>query len=159
MTLQPKLFRMILSLCLALMLDAPTRADAEGLITKASRYSVAEAVSRLAKVLTDAGLTIFATIDHAAAAQHSGLRMPPATLFVFGNPKGGTPMMLGAPTLAIDLPMKILVWEDAKGKPWVSYNTAGYVAKRHQLAGMDEQLAGLDNAIAKLASAVVEQHR
>jgi len=141
---------------LLLIVSGIAAANPEGLTTKASRYPVAETVERLDKVLKGAGMTVFATLDHAAAAGKAGLRMPPATVIVFGNPKGGTPMMLNAPTIAIDLPMKILVWEDAAGKAWVSYNTADFIARRHQLKGMEKQVQGLDGALGKLTASVVE---
>jgi uncharacterized protein (DUF302 family) len=131
-------------------------ANPEGLITKASKYPVAEAADRLDKVLTGAGMTVFAVIDHAAAAQKAGLRMPASRVIVFGNPKGGTPMMLNAPTIAIDLPLKILLWEDSAGKAWVSYNAANYITGRHQLKDMEKMVQGLEKALAKLTAGVVE---
>lgn len=138
------------------MLLAAAAAAADGLITQASRYPAAEAVERLDKTIRGAGLTVFATVDHAAAAERAGLRMPPSTVIVFGNPKGGTPLMLRAPTIALDLPMKILVWEDSAGKAWVSYSTASDVAARHGLKGMEKQVQGLDAALRKLTSSIVE---
>jgi len=147
--------RILLTIFAAIMC-APALANPQGLVTKASKHSVAEAVDKLDTVLSGAGMTIFARIDHAAAAEKAGLKMPPAVVIVFGNPKGGTPMMRGAPTIAIDLPMKILVWEDASGKAWVSYNTGRYVADRHELKGMDKQIQGLDGALAKLTASVIE---
>jgi uncharacterized protein (DUF302 family) len=146
----------VLVVSLLLLATGHVAASPEGLVTKASRYPVAETVERLDKVLKGAGMTVFATLDHAAAAEKTGLRMPPATVIVFGNPKGGTPMMLSAPTIGIDLPMKILVWEDAAGKAWVSYNTADFIARRHRLKGMEKQVQGLDGALGKLTASVVE---
>jgi uncharacterized protein (DUF302 family) len=131
-------------------------AEPSGLVTKAAKQPVAETAEQLEKILRGAGLMIFAVIDHAAAAEKAGLRMPPARVIIFGNPKGGTPLMLNAPTVAIDLPLKILVWEDAAGKPWVSYNTATYVAGRHQVKGMEKLVQTLDGALGKLASGVSE---
>jgi uncharacterized protein (DUF302 family) len=77
------------------------------------------------------GVTLFATIDHSGEAAKVGMKMRPTKLLIFGNPKGGTPLMLAAPSSAIDLPLKILVWEDAAGKVWVSYNSPAYLQKRH----------------------------
>jgi uncharacterized protein (DUF302 family) len=148
--------RIVVAMMLASLVATAAAADADGLVVKAAKFPVAETVERLDKVLKGAGMTVFATIDHASAAEKSGLRMPPATLIVFGNPKGGTPMMLNAPTIAIDLPMKILVWEDSTGKSWVSYNSATYVAGRHKLRGMEKQMEGLDGALSKLTAGVVE---
>lgn len=141
---------------LSLSASIAAAADAPGLVTKASKYPAGDTVARLDTTIRGAGLTVFATIDHAAAAQKAGLPMAASTVLIFGNPKGGTPLMQNAPTLGIDLPLKILVWEDANGKTWVSYNTASYVAERHRLAGMDKQVQGLDGALNKLTSGVVE---
>ncbi len=148
--------KFILAVVVCLATAGQAAADPIGLITKSSKYPVAESAQRLDKVLKDAGMTVFAVIDHAAAAEKTGLRMPPARVIVFGNPKGGTPMMLSAPTIAIDLPLKILLWEDSAGKAWVSYNAASYVAGRHQLQGMEKMVQGLDGALGKLTAALVE---
>lgn len=150
------MYRSILWAWLLLLGSAVHAADVPGLVTKPSKYPVAEAAERLGKTLKAAGMTIFAQIDHAAAAEKTGLQMPAARVVVFGNPKGGTPMMVNAPSLAIDLPMKILIWQDAAGKAWVSYNTAAYVANRHGLTGMDKQVQGLDAALVKLTTDIVQ---
>ena len=150
------MLRYALVLLLPLLLPCAFAAEVNGLVTRPSKYPAAEAIERLDKTLQGAGMTVFAKLDHAAAATQAGLRMPAATVIVFGNPKGGTPMMLNAPTLAIDLPLKILVWEDAAGKAWISYNAANYVASRHGLRGMEKQVQGLDAALAKLTAGVVE---
>jgi uncharacterized protein (DUF302 family) len=131
-------------------------AEVDGLVTKAARYPVVQAAQQFERTLRSAGVTTFATIDHRAAAEKAGLRMPEAVVVVFGNPKGGTPMMLNAPTLAIDLPMKVLIWEDKAGKAWVSYNTASYLAARHGLQGMDPQVEALNAALGKLTAGIVE---
>lgn len=102
-----------------------------GLVTKPSKYAVAETVSRLEDVLKSKGVTVFARVDHSGDAQKAGLSMRPTQLLIFGNPKAGTPVMNAAPTAAIDLPLKALVWEDAEGKVWVAHNSADYVAQRH----------------------------
>jgi uncharacterized protein (DUF302 family) len=148
--------RLLVAVLISLWVLGQAHAQPEGLVSKPAKYSGAEVVERLDKVLKGAGMTVFALIDHAAAAQQAGLRMPFAQVVVFGNPKGGTPMMLNAPTIAIDLPLKILVWEDAAGKVWVSYNTATYVASRHHLKDMDKMVQGLNSALAKLTMSVVE---
>ena len=96
------------------------------------------------------GLTVFARIDFAADAKTVGLELKPKQLLIFGNPKGGTPLMVSAPGLAIDLPMNILVWEDDEAKVWLSNNDADYLGKRHQLA--QEQVAGLSNLTGSLVS-------
>jgi uncharacterized protein (DUF302 family) len=126
---------------------ASATAAENGIVTKASTYSVAETLARLEKVLTAKGMTVFARIDHRAEAERSGLAMRSAQLLVFGNPKGGTPLMVAAPTAALDLPLKTLVWEDAGGKVWLSYNTLAYVAQRHEIRGKDDLIRNLDGAL------------
>ena len=98
-----------------------------------------ETVDRLKAVLQSKGVTLFAIIDHSGEAQKAGMRMPPTKLLIFGNPKGGTPPMLSAPSLAIDLPLKILVWQDEAGKVWLSYNSLEYLRERH---GVPQDLIG-----------------
>lgn len=105
-----------------------------GIINLASPYSVDDAVQRLVPVLERAGMTIFARIDQKGAAQAAGVTMRPMTLVLFGNPKAGTPLMQAYPTLAIDLPLKALVWEDAHGRVWVSTNSPQYLRERHGMA-------------------------
>jgi uncharacterized protein (DUF302 family) len=108
------------------------KASDDGLITKASRYSVKETVARFENAVREkeaAGFTVFTEIDHAAAAKKFGLDMRPRTVIVFGNPKLGTPVMIETPLLAIDVPPKALVWEDDQGKVWLSYNSADYLYK------------------------------
>jgi uncharacterized protein (DUF302 family) len=116
----------------------------EGIITKPSKYSVPETLHRLETVLTAKGIKIFALIDHSGEAEKAGLKMPPTQLLVFGNPKGGTPVMLAAPTAAIDLPLKALAWQDANGQVWLSYNDPAYIQRRFGLsAEIMQPLAGI----------------
>lgn len=102
-----------------------------GLVHVASTRSVSETLQKLESVLQAKGLTIFARIDHSGEAAKVGLEMHPTKLLIFGSPKGGTPLMVAAPTLAIDLPLKALVWEDDQGKVWISYNSPEYLQQRH----------------------------
>jgi len=104
-----------------------------GIVDLASRHSVDETVERLQSILHVKGVTLFAVIDHSGEAEKAGMQMPPTKLLIFGNPKSGTPLMLAAPRSAIDLPLKILVWEDGARKVWISYNSPAYLAKRHGL--------------------------
>ncbi|MBV8052891.1 MAG: DUF302 domain-containing protein [Acidobacteriaceae bacterium] len=104
-----------------------------GIVDVPSNHSVDETVERIRNILQSKGITLFAVIDHSGEAEKVGLKMPPTKLLVFGSPKAGTPLMLAVPSIAIDLPLKILVWEDAKGKVWVSYNSPEYLAERHDL--------------------------
>jgi uncharacterized protein (DUF302 family)/uncharacterized membrane protein YidH (DUF202 family) len=102
-----------------------------GVVDKPSNHSVEQTVDRLKNILQAKAVTLFAVIDHSGEAEKVGMKMPPTKLLIFGNPKGGTPLMLAAPSVAIDLPLKILVWEDAQGKVWVSYNRPTYLQERH----------------------------
>jgi len=114
--------------------EAPmTPATNKGIIDKPSNHSVEQTVDRLKNILQSKGVTLFALVDHSGEAEKVGMKMPPTKLLIFGSPKAGTPLMLAAPSSAIDLPLKILVSEDAKGKVWLSYNNAEYLQKRHGL--------------------------
>lgn len=102
-----------------------------GLIHLASQDSVEETVQRIEQLLEQRGVMIFARVDHSGEAAKAGLSMRPTKLLIFGNPKAGTPLMQAAPTLAIDLPLKALVWEDPNGKVWLTYNDPAYLGQRH----------------------------
>ncbi len=104
-----------------------------GIINKSSKHSVDETLGKLQAILQAKGIAVFALIDHSGEAEKVGMQMRPTKLLIFGNPKGGTPLMVAAPSIAIDLPLKILVWEDDQGKVWVSYNSPEYLAERHGL--------------------------
>jgi uncharacterized protein (DUF302 family) len=108
--------------------------QANGIIDKLSHHSVEETVERLKGILQSKGVTLFAIVDHGGEAEKVGMKMRPTKLLIFGSPKAGTPLMLAAPSIAIDLPLKILVCEDAQGKAWVSYNSPAYLQQRHGLA-------------------------
>src|SRR5258705_1432313 len=105
--------------------------DVRGIITKASNHSVEQTVAKLTGLLHTKGITLFAQVDHSGQAAKVGMSMPPTTLLIFGNPKAGNPLMLAAPSVAIDLPLKILVWEDTQGRVWLSYNSPTYLEARH----------------------------
>jgi uncharacterized protein (DUF302 family)/uncharacterized membrane protein YidH (DUF202 family) len=104
-----------------------------GIIDKPSDHSVERTVEKLKSILQSKGVTLFALIDHSGEAEKVGMKMRPTKLLIFGSPKAGTPLMLAAPSIAIDLPLKILVWEDSQGKAWVSYNNPDYLRERHGL--------------------------
>ena len=106
---------------------------ATGIISKASRHSVDQTIETLEQLLRSKGVTLFALVDHSGEAAKVGLKMPPTKLLIFGNPKAGTPLMLAAPGIAIDLPLKILVAEDEQKRVWISYNSPSYLAERHGL--------------------------
>jgi uncharacterized protein (DUF302 family) len=105
----------------------------EGIVKIPSHHSVDETVDKLRTILKSKGVTLFVLIDHSGEAEKVGLKMPPTKLLIFGNPKGGTPLMLAASSAAIDLPLKILVAEDSQGKVWISYNSPEYLKERHGL--------------------------
>jgi uncharacterized protein (DUF302 family) len=105
----------------------------EGIVQRPSNHSVDETVEKLKTILKSKEVTLFALVDHGGEAEKVGLKMPPTKLLIFGNPKGGTPLMLAAPSTAIDLPLKILVAEDSQGKVWISYNSPEYLKERHGL--------------------------
>jgi uncharacterized protein (DUF302 family)/uncharacterized membrane protein YidH (DUF202 family) len=111
----------------------PAQASSNGIISKPSNHSVDETVSRLKNILQAKGVALFALIDHSGEAEKVGMKMRPTKLLIFGSPKAGTPLMLAAPSMAIDLPLKILVSEDAQGKVWISYNSPEYLQERHGL--------------------------
>jgi uncharacterized protein (DUF302 family) len=102
-----------------------------GIINKPSKHSVEETLERLERTLEGKGVTVFALVDHSGEAEKVGLHMRPTKLVIFGSPKAGTPLMLAAPSIAVDLPLKILISEDGEGKAWVSYNSPAYLQERH----------------------------
>ena len=133
--------------------QTPTTQTATGLVAKASKYSVAETMDRLEKIVKAKGITVFARIDHAGEAEKAGLKLRPTQVMILGNPKGGTPVMAAAQTAAIDLPLKALAWEDAAGKVWLGYNSAEYLKQRH---GIPDELVKNVGAIAGLVDAALE---
>ncbi|MBV8730251.1 MAG: DUF302 domain-containing protein [Acidobacteriia bacterium] len=104
-----------------------------GIVTIPVSHSVDQTVDKLEGILRAKGVKLFALVDHSGEAEKVGMTMPPTKLLIFGNPKAGTPLMLASSSIAIDLPLKILVWEDAGGKVWISYNAPAYLAARHHL--------------------------
>jgi uncharacterized protein (DUF302 family) len=110
------------------------QASGKGIIDTPSNHSVDQTVEKLKGILRAKGVTLFALIDHSGEAEKVGMKMRPTKLLIFGSPKAGTPLMLATPSIAIDLPLKILVWEDGNGKVWVSYNSPEYLKERHGLA-------------------------
>jgi uncharacterized protein (DUF302 family) len=108
--------------------------SADGIITKAANCTVEEAVSKIKSLLVIRGITLFTVIDHSGEAKGVGMKMPDTKLVIFGNPRGGTPLMLASPSIAIDLPLKLLVAEEANGTCSLSYNSPQYLQKRHGLS-------------------------
>jgi uncharacterized protein (DUF302 family) len=127
---------------------------ADGLTTIPSTHSVKETIDRLAADVTAKGLTVFARVDHAKGAHDVGLELRPTELLVFGNARGGTPLMQAQQTAGIDLPLKALAWEDAGGRVWLAYNDPEWIAARHAIASpAAKMLAGALAALAKAAAA------
>jgi uncharacterized protein (DUF302 family) len=124
----------------------------QGLVQIRSRYSVEETLQRLELAVATRGLQVFARVDHSGEAEKAGLKMRPTKLLIFGSPKAGTPLMVAAPTLAIDLPLKALVWEDATGKIWLTYNSPEYLRERHAVPS--ELINNLTGAGALMEKAV-----
>jgi len=108
-------------------------ASDSGIIDIRSNHSIDETVKSLERILEAKGVTLFALIDHSGEAEKVGMEMPPTKLLIFGSPRAGTPLMLAAPGIAIDLPLKILVWQDKSGQVWVSYNSPAYLKERHNV--------------------------
>ncbi len=125
----------------------------KGLIDIPSHHSVEQTVERLKNILQSKGVTVFAVIDHSGEAEKVGLKMRPTKLLIFGNPKAGTPLMLAAPSAAIDLPLKILIWEDSAGKVWLTYNSPEFLRERHGLPPELMQNVSVVEALAANAAA------
>jgi uncharacterized protein (DUF302 family) len=130
---------------------------AQGLTTIRSNFGPRDTMNRLETAVKAKGMTVFARIDHAAGATAVGSSLRPTELLIFGNPKGGTPLMQSVQTLGIDLPLKALVWRDAAGDTWLSYNDPTWLAQRHKLGGETEPAVNVMtaalSAIAKAATA------
>jgi uncharacterized protein (DUF302 family) len=123
----------------------------EGLIVLACPRTPKEAMDRLAESVVRHGMTVFARIDHAAAAKEAGMTLAPTEVLIFGNPKGGTPLMQAAQTLGIDLPLKALVWQDGAGKTWIGYNDPKWLARRHGVTGYEPILDAMTKALETVA--------
>jgi uncharacterized protein (DUF302 family) len=125
----------------------------EGIVKIPSHHSVDETVDKLKTILKLKGVTLFALVDHSGEAEKMGLKMPPTKLLIFGNPKGGTPLMLATSSAAIDLPLKILVAEDPQGEVWISYNSPDFLKERH---GLPDNLMPNIAVVGALAAAAGE---
>jgi uncharacterized protein (DUF302 family) len=123
---------------------------ASGIVDVPSRYSVPETLARLQAILKEKGIAVFALIDHSGEAEKAGLTMRPTQVLIFGNPKSGTPLMIAAPRLAIDLPLKALAWQDEQGQVWLSYNSPEYLQQRHGFpADLMKNIAGIATLVQK----------
>lgn len=135
------------------LLKAPAHAKGQRTMVKQSRYSYSGTIANLSKAISDSGNTIFATIDQSVAASSVGLKLRPTTLIVFGNPRGGTPIMDKFPLAGLDLPLKVLVWEQDK-KVSVAYTPPRDIASRYGVTGMDTQIANMERALETLTNVV-----
>ena len=125
-----------------------------GLVSIVSRHAARDTLDRLLAALAKRAMTVFARVDHAAGAANAGLSLRPTEVVLFGNPKGGTALMQDRQTAGIDLPLKALVWEDADGKVWLSYNDVHWIAQRH---GLGAASAGAVEATSKALAAIAEE--
>ena len=123
-----------------------------GIVDKPTNHSVDETVEKLKGILQSRGVALFAMVDHSGEAAKVGMKMPPTKLLIFGSPKAGTPLMLASPSVAIDLPLKILIWEDAQGKAWLSYNSPAYLQERHSIPAELMQNIAVIEALASKAA-------
>jgi len=128
------------------------RADAD-LVTLPSAHGAKETIERLKSLLSQKKIQVFADIDHAAGAQKVGLSLRPTRLLIFGNPQAGTPLMQSRQTIGLDLPLRVLVWEDEAGKVWLTYHQPAYLAQRHHVLDRDEAVKNLSAGLAALAQA------
>jgi uncharacterized protein (DUF302 family) len=129
----------------------------EGLTTIQAGAGPVEAMERIDAAIKNRGMTVFARIDHAALAAQVGQDLRPTAVIVFGNPRGGTPLMQGSQTIGIDLPLKILVWQDAAGACWISYYDPEWLAQRHQVKGAETSIAALKSALVDIAASANHQ--
>jgi uncharacterized protein (DUF302 family) len=125
----------------------------KGIVAVISNHSVADTVKKLEQLLDTKGIKLFAIVDHSGEAERVGMRMPPTKLLIFGSPRAGTPVMLAAPSIAVDLPLKILIAEDEQGKVWISYNSLDFFRERH---GVPQQLMQNLSAVEALAAKAAE---
>jgi uncharacterized protein (DUF302 family) len=133
-------------------MEAHMTASDRGIVNVPVQHSVDETVTRVRGILEAKGVTLFALVDHSGEAAKAGMAMPPTKLLIFGSPKAGTPVMLAAPSIAIDLPLKILVWQDPAGKVWISYNSVEYLRERHNVpANLLQNLSAVEAIAAKAA--------
>ena len=133
-------------------MNASDLADAN-LVTLPSAHGASETVEHLKSLLAQMGIQVFAHIDHAAGAEMVGLSLRPTQVLIFGNPKAGTPLMQNQQTVGLDLPLRVLVWEDEAGKVWLTYRRVEPLARQHHVSGRDGAVRALDDGLAALARA------
>lgn len=136
----------------ALLISTSVIAD-EGMVTVKSAHDVKTTADRLEAKLKEKGMNVFGRVNHTAGAEKAGMELPPTELVIFGNPKIGTPLMQCARSVAIDLPQKALIWEDADGNVWLAYNDPQYLKNRHAIEGCDEVIDKITGALGNFAKA------
>ena len=139
---------LLITIALFTCLAFPLHAD--GLITKPSKNSVAVTIEKMKKVLEAKGIKVMAEVDHKGNAENAEMKLGKTKLLIFGNPKLGTPLMQSSRTAGIDLPMKLLVWEDSDGKVWLAYNDPSYISQRHGIKDREEVVKKMTGALNKL---------
>jgi len=144
--------RFLIAMAMLLALSMPAKA-ADELTVKPSKYPIKETLDRLTAALDEKGITPVARIDHAAAAEAAGLELKPTEILLFGNPKLGTPLMQANRHIAIDLPMKVMVWEDDAGKVWIGYTMPETLKARYNIDGQDDVLKTMAGALEAFTSA------
>jgi len=139
-------------------MSAVNETHIEGLTTIASNFGPKETLDRLETEIRTKGMEVFARIDHAAGAAEVGLNLRPTELIIFGNARGGTPLMQSVQTVGIDLPLKVLVWEDAGGKTWLSYNEPSWIARRHGVRNAEQVVSKMGAALNAMARKVANSN-
>ena len=147
------MLRVLLVLVSSLLFLPLAQAADDGMVTMKSPYSVDETLDRFEKVVTGKGMTVFARVDHAKGASSVDLELRPTQLLIFGNPKIGTLLMQSSQTAAIDLPLKLLAWQDADGQVWIAYNDPGYLVKRHNITDRDAVVEKMRKALGNFTAA------
>ena len=130
----------------------------EGLTTVPSHFAPKETMDRVETEIGERGMNVFARIDHAAAAAEVGLTLRPTELIIFGKARGGTPLMQSVQTVGIDLPLKVLFWQDAENKTWLSYNEPSWIAQRHGIANAERVVNGMSAALSGIVRAAADSH-
>ena len=134
------------------VIGVPSANAAEGVVTAPSKYPVDKAVERLESAVKAKDFMVFAKVDHSAGAAKVGMVLRPTVLLIFGNPRGGTPLMSASQSAGLDLPLKMLVWEDAAGKVWLSYSDPAWIARRHSIDPDLAVVKGMTGGLAALAA-------
>ena len=142
---------------LVVTITATDAGAADDLITKPSAFSVGQTLDRLEKIFAKKGITIFARVNHTAGAEKISAKLRPTEVIVFGNPKIGTPLMQSNQLIGIDLPLKVLAWQDDKGKTWIAYNDPQYLAKRHGITDKGKVFAKMAGALNNLTDAAIKK--